>query len=144
MTPAMPEPAKLPAASDLPAIAVFSVHHGVPGDLAVLAWQAAAESERRHFRAMANAAVTAAGPEGAYTQTRMRLSTGESWQVRTDVWDRDDDTWLRCDNGVPVATLRRVGWLDQKGRVWTAGLPVAEFDGGSLTPLLIDAREDGH
>ncbi len=38
------------------------------------------------------------------------------------------------------ATLRRVGWLDQKGRVWTKIPPSADFDGGSLTPLLIDAR----
>jgi hypothetical protein len=39
------------------------------------------------------------------------------------------------------ATLRRVGWLDQKGRVWTKIPPSADFDGGSLTPLLIDARD---
>lgn len=41
-----------------------------------------------------------------------------------------------------VATLRRVGWLDQKGRVWTETPSGLGFDGGSLTPLLIDVRED--
>lgn len=38
-----------------------------------------------------------------------------------------------------VSYLRQIGWLDQKGRVWLAPPPSAEFDGGSLTPLLIDA-----
>lgn len=39
------------------------------------------------------------------------------------------------------AKLRRIGWLDQKGRVYLHVPPSAEFDGGSLTPLLIDARD---
>jgi hypothetical protein len=42
---------------------------------------------------------------------------------------------------VPVATLRRIGWVDQKGRVWLECPPAAQFDGGSLTPLLIDPGE---
>jgi hypothetical protein len=41
-----------------------------------------------------------------------------------------------------TATLRRIGWLDQKGRVWTEVPASDEFDGGSLTPLLIDVRGD--
>lgn len=41
-----------------------------------------------------------------------------------------------------TARLRRTGWLDQKGRVWTEVPATRGFDGGSLTPLLIDARED--
>lgn len=41
-----------------------------------------------------------------------------------------------------TARLRRIGWLDQKGRVWTEIPATADFDGGSLTPLLIDVRGD--
>lgn len=37
--------------------------------------------------------------------------------------------------------LRQVGWLDQAGRVWLDLPPQAEFDGGSLTPLLIPAGD---
>jgi hypothetical protein len=47
----------------------------------------------------------------------------------------------RSGQDLPVARLRRVGWLDQKGRVWLATPPAAQFDGGSLTPLLIDPGE---
>lgn len=39
------------------------------------------------------------------------------------------------------ASLRRIGWIDQKGRVWLEVPPSATFDGGSLTPLLVDVRE---
>jgi len=41
---------------------------------------------------------------------------------------------------LPVARLRRIGWLDQLGRVW---LRSSAWDGkgGSLTPLLIDPGE---
>jgi len=40
----------------------------------------------------------------------------------------------------PVARLRRIGWLDQLGRVW---LRLADWDGkgGSISPLLIDPGE---
>jgi hypothetical protein len=82
----------------------------------------------------------------------MRLHAGEPWPVWPDLRPDIDDG----DRLVPaapmrhrltgqqfgVARLRRVGWLDQKGRVWLAVPPGARFDGGSLTPLLIDARED--
>ncbi|MGH3417781.1 MAG: hypothetical protein ACRDVE_14480 [Actinocrinis sp.] len=82
---------------------------------------------------------------GQGVQTPMRLYVGEDWPKTADVWDRGDNAWLRIDGlGRPVATLRRVGWLDQKGRVWTEIPPQAGFDGGSLTPLLIDSREDGY
>jgi hypothetical protein len=40
-----------------------------------------------------------------------------------------------------TATLRRIGWIDQKGRVWLEVPATADFDGGSLTPLLVDVRE---
>lgn len=77
-------------------------------------------------------------PQGA--QTEMRLYEGEKWPVLADLAHNLDDEPVRRD----TATLRRVGWLDQKGRVWTRTPSSLTFDGGSLTPLLIDAREDGH
>lgn len=47
---------------------------------------------------------------------------------------------------VPMAMvqLRHVGWLDQKGRVYAldAAPGPSGFDGGSLTPLLIDVGCD--
>lgn len=52
-------------------------------------------------------------------QTDMRLSMSEDWPVPLG------------------AKFRRVGWLDQKGRVWDAIPHPDTFDGGSLTPLLI-------
>lgn len=64
-------------------------------------------------------------------QTDMKLHEGEDWKVFAD-HAGDEPNFF--------ATLRRVGWLDQKGRVWTKIPPSADFDGGSLTPLLIDAR----
>lgn len=73
-------------------------------------------------------------------QAGLRLHEDTDMEVLADVWTRDGDTWLRCDNGVPAATLRRVGWLDQQGRVWTAKPPPEAGD--SLMPLLVDARED--
>lgn len=93
------------------------------------------------------------------TLTNMAASRGESWPVRSDSPRRTFDEWLNEQvGGVPVqdvarnaynfsaqyhnATLRRVGWLDQKGRVWTEVPSTLDFDGGSLTPLLIDTRED--
>lgn len=41
---------------------------------------------------------------------------------------------------LPLARLRRIGWLDQLGRVW---LRASDWDGngGSITPLLIDPGE---
>jgi hypothetical protein len=87
-------------------------------------------------------------PEPAW-QTGMALHAGEPWVVPADTTYDDDlevyactRTVRRGTSNIPAATLRRVGWLDQKGRVWLATPPAAQFDGGSLTPLLIDARED--
>lgn len=87
--------------------------------------------------------------------TGMKLHAGEQWQLLPDLRYEPDETkppdlvyvrygTARDGTRHPVATLRRVGWLDQQGRVWTAMPPGAGFDGGSLTPLLIDAREDGY
>lgn len=58
----------------------------------------------------------------------------ESWPVPADY----PETMLRSHHW---ATLRRIGWLDQKGRVWTRVPATADFDGGSLTPLLVDVRD---
>jgi hypothetical protein len=87
-------------------------------------------------------------PEPSW-QTGMALHAGEPWDVPADSFYDDDLDVRACTRlvtvkgaQVPAARLRRVGWLDQKGRVWLATPPAAQFDGGSLTPLLIDARED--
>lgn len=72
--------------------------------------------------------------------TGMRLHQGEPWPVHGDLL-RDADGYPTGEHA-PRAILRRIGWLDQLGRVWLAIPPTATFDGGSLTPLLIDARED--
>ena len=99
-------------------------------------------------------------------QTDMRLHEGEDWKVVVDprnldpfdVWEsqrqeaepelrpssaKDEKLMERAWDAAPhhFATLRRIGWIDQKGRVWTKIPPISDFDGGSLTPLLIDTRE---
>lgn len=65
----------------------------------------------------------------------------EAWRVPADSTLEP----FREDAAIQVwkehATLRRIGWIDQKGRVWTGVPSMLGFDGGSLTPLLIDARE---
>jgi hypothetical protein len=95
--------------------------------------------------------------------TGMRPYKGEDWKVPCD--QEGDAAFYDWWNSLPAgglysghaielfheawqasreqhgATLRRVGWLDQKGRVWLQVPPSATFDGGSLTPLLIDTRE---
>lgn len=84
-------------------------------------------------------------PRRAYADTGMRLHAGEDWPVPANYYpERQVDEAFQFDTdarGVPVATLRRVGWLDQKGRVWLEVPPSGDFDGGSLTPLLIDGRD---
>jgi hypothetical protein len=89
--------------------------------------------------------------EGQPWPTGMRLHDGEPWDVRPDLKPDDADTglftYVHCAEHfpsrmkVPVARLRRIGWLDQKGRVWLSMPNGTEFDGGSLTPLLIDPGE---
>lgn len=92
--------------------------------------------------------------------TGMRLSEAEDWKVPSDHrgasfeewWNSYEhnhagygavalDAW-RASITHHTATLRRVGWLDQKGRVWTEVPAGPDFDGGSLTPLLVDVRGD--
>lgn len=46
-----------------------------------------------------------------------------------------------CKLVAPIR-MRQVGWLDQRGRVWLETPPAAGFDGGSLTPLLIQLSYD--
>jgi hypothetical protein len=99
------------------------------------------------------------------TLTNMAASRGEDWQVPCDRRDRgqDFDDWFSSVEMVAPVTpemlerlllkawdasrqrhtagLRRIGWMDQKGRVWTQMPSGREFDGGSLTPLLIDVRD---
>jgi len=70
-------------------------------------------------------------------QTDMRLHQGEDWQAKA----HDSGYQYYChdhDKPVRAVMLRRVGWLDQKGRVWTETPATDDFDGGSLTPLLIN------
>ena len=53
-------------------------------------------------------------------------------------------TAMRVSGGVwwpSPKKVRRVGWLDQKGRVWT-DIPDQSFDGGSLMPLLVSNDDD--
>lgn len=76
--------------------------------------------------------------------TGLRASRGEDWPVKTDAERRRKDlgAGTHCTpESEQQATLRRIGWLDQRGRVWLHTPPSAEFDGGSLTPLLIDVRD---
>jgi len=85
--------------------------------------------------------------------TGLRLHEGENWAVAADVKPSEVDENLLIISrtvsvrgvNVPAASLRRIGWLDQRGRVYTGAdmVKFSEFDGGSLTPLLIDPREDG-
>ena len=93
--------------------------------------------------------------------TELKLHEGEDWMVPCDRppkpgfndWVADkhnqftsselramDMAWA-ASRTRHTAKLRRIGWLDQKGRVWLEVPPAAQFDGGSLTPLLIDARD---
>ena len=95
-------------------------------------------------------------------ETGLALSQGEdNWKVPCDRGSQSFDDWLdeqpapQTFEGMAAlvrnawdhqhqrhcASLRRVGWLDQKGRVWTEVPSTSSFDGGSLTPLLVDARD---
>jgi hypothetical protein len=72
-------------------------------------------------------------------QTDMRLYDGEDWETTAHI--APVSRTRHCPaHGFIQATirLRRIGWLDQKGRVWTEIPPQDGFDGGSLTPLLVN------
>ena len=94
-------------------------------------------------------------------RTELAAGRGENWMVPCDRGSQTLDEWLG-DQPMPqaahevvslvrnawdhahqrhCATLRLVGWLDQKGVVWTEIPSGLEYNGGSYTPLLIDVRE---
>jgi hypothetical protein len=92
-----------------------------------------------------------------WLSTELRAYEGEDWQVLPDLKpdpdnEGSDDRVLyarlaqtRHGVRVPAATLRRIGWLDQRGRVWQEvppGAKAEEMRCGSFTPLLIDVRGD--
>lgn len=71
-------------------------------------------------------------------QTDLTLYEGEDWPTTGHITKRQP---RECpDHEVLQATigLRRIGWIDQKGRVYKETPSQAGFDGGSLTPLLIN------
>jgi hypothetical protein len=70
-------------------------------------------------------------------ETELRLYEGEQWATRA----HDSGIQYYCwDHEVPVreVTLRRIGWIDQKGRVYKEMPSMKDFDGGSLDALLIN------
>lgn len=79
----------------------------------------------------------------------LRINDGSDFQVPADRWDREEGgMWIRAYSRhlpVPIATLRQIGWIDQKGRIWrkVPSEPLRD-NGGSYSPLLVDCREDGH
>jgi hypothetical protein len=108
-------------------------------------------------------------PDGLYrgstflgndTDTGLRAEAGENWLVPCDRpgggtfldwWDSLPVTVLARDalemgelawaasRERHTAALRRIGWLDQHGRVWLE--PPEGAAQGAFVPLLIDARE---
>lgn len=69
--------------------------------------------------------------------TGLRLYEGERWPTKA----HDSGFQFFCmDHQVPQReiTLRRIGWIDQKGRVYKEMPPMEDFDGGSLDALLIN------
>jgi hypothetical protein len=91
--------------------------------------------------------------------TAMKLNQGEEWLVqpnrRPGNEEIGENPGIRyfckytddphTGQKVPVARLLRVGWLDQRGQVWTeipSGKIADEAGCGSFTPLLVDNRED--
>ncbi len=62
------------------------------------------------------------------TETPLNIAVGEDWPL-----SNPDPTTM------PL--LRRIGWIDQKGRVYIELPPQGSFDGGSLHALLIDPRD---
>jgi hypothetical protein len=101
-----------------------------------------------------------------WLSTELRASQGEDWLVPCDRggggtyddwWDALPDSWAelpfrrqveeawQASRKRHTAKLRRIGWLDQLGRVWQEIPPEAraeEMHCGSFTPLLIDVRDD--
>jgi hypothetical protein len=73
-------------------------------------------------------------------ETGLALSAGVRFIARGRVQGKlDDDESGRLTAPIQMS---QVGWLDQKGRVWLECPPSTGFDGGSLTPLLIQLSYD--
>lgn len=73
----------------------------------------------------------------SWFQTNLHLYEGEDWPTRA----HDSGFQFFCQDhqtGMREITLRRIGWIDQKGRIWKEAPSPESFDGGSLTPLLIN------
>lgn len=102
-------------------------------------WSSLPPEARADWRAVADAAQMAAA-EPWHTGLSLNGNC-EPWPVpadsRLEGFHEDSVLKVTADH----ATLRRIGWLDQKGRVWLAVPPSVTFGAGSLTPLLIDAGE---
>jgi len=93
-------------------------------------------------------------------ETGQPVCTGLSLAQNAEDWNVPADTRLDNDGNrittrtalvsgapVPVARLRRIGWLDQRGQVWlrSSDWIAAGGPNGSITPLLIDPGErDGN
>jgi glutathionyl-hydroquinone reductase len=71
---------------------------------------------------------------------QLRLDQGADVQLVCD--RRESGTWIfnGAEPPVPVATLFRIGYLDEKNRIWAKVPADPKFDGGRLTPLYVDAR----
>jgi len=89
---------------------------------------------------------------GQPMHTGLRLSLNcEDWDVTPDLkYDEalEGFVYARTTDShgmkVPVARLRRIGWLDQRGQVWLKvpdGATADRYRCGSFTPLLIDPGE---
>jgi hypothetical protein len=74
------------------------------------------------------------------TDEQLRIDQGADVQLMCD--RRASGTWIfnGAEPPVPVATLLRVGYLDEKNRVWAKVPADPKFDGGRLTPLYVDVR----
>lgn len=72
--------------------------------------------------------------------TGMALSVSADFVARGRVQGKLDDD--EAGKLTAPILMRKVGWLDQRGRVWLEVPPMADFDGGSLTPLLIQLSYD--
>lgn len=77
----------------------------------------------------------------SWFQTNLHLYEGEDWEttahaaipVTSSIKVCQDHEAFEC-----TITLRRIGWIDQRGRIWREAPHPDGFDGGGLTPLLIN------
>lgn len=77
----------------------------------------------------------------SWFQTNLHLYEGEPWETTAHAVPPVNSSIKICDSHGTfqwTITLRRIGWIDQKGRIWKEAPHPDGFDGGSLTPLLIN------